>query len=410
LNSLRTISFVFAVLSFTVAVEAAAHAQDDIRQQILKLFPQADTDKDGAISDAEEAAVRRQVVKRYSRADKDGDGVLSDAETKAVLRQAANRARRNKPSQGNSRTDNAENKPDHEAFLASLGLKSELNIEYRKNTGQQRNKLDFIYPQKKVYEKAPLFIYIHGGGNTGGTKGAIYTKGNLIIKELTNAGIAVASIDYRVFGQGEELGFHQLFQDCKDALRFLAKNSDRFSIDPQKMVTWGTSAGGSKALICALTANDILPGEVTGPGTEHTVLGAISFYGATTYLVPELWKKRLERFPSRSRSKGEMMFKPYDGLSTVEIQTLVSADQHLKATSPPLLLVHGDTDPTVPIELSRHLYQQAKAKDAEVKLVEVKNAGHGFKPVRGSNAAPSMTWNETQTLVIRQVIEWVKQN
>ena len=290
-----------------------------------------------------------------------------------------------------------------------MGLKGEFDIEYRRSTAQQRNKLDFIYPKKKVYDKAPLFVYIHGGGNTGGTKAAIYNRSSLVVKELTNAGIAVATIDYRVFGQGEELGFHQLFQDCKDALRFLAKNSDRFGIDPHKMVTWGTSAGGSKALICALTANEVLPGEVTGPGTEHTVLGAISFYGATTYLVPELWQKRLERFPSRSQSKGEMMFKPFDGLSKEEIQNLVSADQYLKPTSPPILLVHGDTDPTVPIELSKHLYQQAKAKGSNVKLVEVTHAGHGFKPVRGSKASPSMSWEEALELVVRQTKEWMNQ-
>lgn len=405
----KTTALTFLCLLVSLTFVARTNADDAIKQQILKLLPQVDTDKDGVISDAEEATVRRQILKRFSRADRDGDGVLSDSEMQVVLRQAARRGNRNTPKAGNSRTNNAQQNPAAAAVLASLGAKTELNIEYKKNTPQQRNKLDFIYPQKKVYEKAPLFIYIHGGGNTGGTKNAIYTKGDLILKELTAAGIAVASIDYRVFGQGEELGFHQLFQDCKDAIRYLAKNSDRLGIDPHKMVTWGTSAGGSKALICALTANDLLPGEVTGPGTEHTVIGAISFYGATTYLVPELWSKRLERFPARSQSKGEMMFKPSDGLSSEEIKRLVSADQHLKADSPPILLVHGDTDPTVPIELSKHLYQQAKSKGGDVKLIEVIHAGHGFKPVKGSDAAPSMTWNATQTLVIKQVIEWVKQ-
>lgn len=405
----KTTGLTFLCLLVSLTFVARTNADDSIKQQILKLFPQADTDKDGVISDAEESTVRQQILKRFSRADKDGNSVLSDSEMKAIFRQAAKRGNRNTLSAGNSRTNNAKKNPGAEAILNSLGVKNELDIEYKKNTSQQRNKLDFIYPKKKVYEKAPLFIYIHGGGNTGGTKNAIYTKGDLILKELTDAGIAVATIDYRVFGQGEELGFHQLFQDCKDAIRFLAKNSERFSIDPHKMVTWGTSAGGSKALICALTANDLLPGEVTGPGTEHTVIGAISFYGVTTYLVPELWNKRLERFPARSQSKGEMMFKPFDGLSSEEIKNLVSADQHLKADSPPILLVHGDTDPTVPIELSKHLDQKAKTSGGDVKLVEVTNAGHGFKPVKGSNAAPSMTWNETQTLVIEQVIEWVKQ-
>ena len=105
-------------------------------------------------------------------------------------------------------------------FLQQLGLKGELDIEYRKNTSQQRNKLDFIHPKNKVYEQAPLFIYIHGGGNTGGTKNALYNKSSLILKELTEAGIAVATIDYRVFGQGEELGFHHLFQGRSVTIQF----------------------------------------------------------------------------------------------------------------------------------------------------------------------------------------------
>ena len=261
----KTTGLTFLCLLVSLTFVARTSADDSIKQQILKLFPQADTDKDGVISDAEESTVRQQILKRFSRADKDGDSVLSDSEMKAIFRQAAKRGNRNTPSTGNSRINNAKKNPGAEAILNSLGVKSELDIEYKKNTSQQRNKLDFIYPKKKVYVKAPLFIYIHGGGNTGGTKNAIYTKGDLVLKELTDAGIAVATIDYRLFGQGEELGFHQLFQDCKDAIRFLAKNSERFGIDPHKIVTWGTSAGGSKALICALTANDLLPGEVTGP-------------------------------------------------------------------------------------------------------------------------------------------------
>ncbi len=59
-----------------------------IKQQILKLFPQADTNKDGVISDAEEAVVSRRALKRYPKADRDGDGVLSDAEKQALLRTA----------------------------------------------------------------------------------------------------------------------------------------------------------------------------------------------------------------------------------------------------------------------------------------------------------------------------------
>ena len=389
-----------ALLGFTTAI-----SNDDFAKKILNSHPQADRDGDGVLSESEQATVVQQILKRYPQVDRDGDAKLSDSEMQNLMRMSAKRTRKSRPA--GSRKSPSEN-DSSSALLNQLRLKGELDIEYRKNTSQQRNKLDFIHPKNKVYEQAPLFIYIHGGGNTGGTKNALYNKSPLILKELTEAGIAVATIDYRVFGQGEELGFHHLFQDCKDALRFLAKNADRFGIDPNKFVTWGTSAGGSKALITALTESDFLPGEVSGPQTEHTVIGAISFFGATTYVVPELWQKRLERFPSRSQSKAEMMLKPSDGMSPEEIKKLISADQHLKSDSPPILLVHGDTDPVVPIELSKHLQKVAKERNLDVKLVEVKNAGHGFSKVKGNPAQPSMTWDETQQLVVQHVLKWVQ--
>ena len=68
-------------------------ANDAIKKKILDLYPQADTNGDGILSDAEEAAVSRQALKRHPEADKDGDGVLSDAEKQALLRMAANRSK-----------------------------------------------------------------------------------------------------------------------------------------------------------------------------------------------------------------------------------------------------------------------------------------------------------------------------
>ncbi len=394
---------IFAVSSLSCAMYFVK--ADTFAEKILRSFPQADRNSDGVLSEDEEAFVSQRVMQRYPQADQDGDGVLSETEKQELVQKVSQRGRKQRPSSPSRSGTNSQNA---EAVLKQLGLKGELDIEYRKNTKQQRNRLDFICPKTKVYERAPLFIYIHGGGNTGGTKNALYNQSSLILKELTESGIAVATIDYRVFGAGEELGFHQLFEDCKDALRFLAKHSDRYGIDPHKFITWGTSAGGSKALVTALTESDFLPGENAGPETEHTVIGAISFYGATTFLVPELWEKRLERFPGRDESKGAMLFKPSHGMSTEEIAKLVSADQYLKADSPPVLLVHGDTDPTVPIELSKHLYNVAKERDIDVELVEVKNAGHGFKQVQGNDATPSMTWDEAQQLVVQQVLEWIQ--
>ena len=84
---LQPISAAFAVLVFS----STACADDLIKQQILKLYPQADTDKHGVISDAEDAALSRLALKRHPNADTDGDGILFDAEKKVRLRLIANR-------------------------------------------------------------------------------------------------------------------------------------------------------------------------------------------------------------------------------------------------------------------------------------------------------------------------------
>ena len=76
-----------------LSCSATVNADDEIKQQVLKLFPQADTNGDDVISDAEEAVVWRQALKRRPKIDKDGDGVLSDAEKQRLLRTAAKRAK-----------------------------------------------------------------------------------------------------------------------------------------------------------------------------------------------------------------------------------------------------------------------------------------------------------------------------
>ena len=281
-------------------------------------------------------------------------------------------------------------KLDPDSLRRELWPRAARDFEYKQNTAQQRNKLDFIFPNNKAYEKSPQFIHIHGGENTGGSKKTIYEQGNLIGEELPKAGIAFASIDYRLFDKGEELSFQRLFQDCKDALRCLAKHAERIGIAPKTFVLFGTSAGGGKALIATLTASDFRPGEVSGPGTDSKVARAISFYGATTCVVEDVWKKRV------NRAKAGLIYQANHGLSSEKIKRLVSADLHLKSNSPPILLIHGDSDPTVPVEVSRHLYQKAKNKGIKIEMIEVKNAKYMLKPIKGHATRRSITWNQAQ--------------
>ena len=79
------VPILYALLGMLHLGALPSEANDDTKQRTLKLQPKADTDGDGVLSDAEEAALIRRVLKRHPNADKNGDGTLSDAEKLRLL-------------------------------------------------------------------------------------------------------------------------------------------------------------------------------------------------------------------------------------------------------------------------------------------------------------------------------------
>jgi len=70
----------------------------------------------------------------------------------------------------------------------------------------------------------------------------------------------------------------------------------------------------------------------------------------------------------------------------------------LTRSAPPTLIFHGDSDGTVNLEHSTRFVQKAKALGVPCELVVVKNANHGFGPVKGQTISPSLAAIESQTV------------
>ena len=92
--------FGFSVVVFLIA-PSPARGDDAFAKKMLEIFPQSDTNGDGVVSPAEEAAQSQKALERFPKLDRDGDGVLSDAEKQNLLRIVAARAKR-KPGSGES--------------------------------------------------------------------------------------------------------------------------------------------------------------------------------------------------------------------------------------------------------------------------------------------------------------------
>ena len=61
----------------------------------------------------------------------------------------------------------------------------------------------------------------------------------------------------------------------------------------------------------------------------------------------------------------------------MELATLASAVFHVDATDPPLLLLHGDQDPQMPINQAHELHGAYKQYDLPVHLEVIHGAEHG---------------------------------
>ena len=223
-----TLSFVFFV--FLMYGATFSQAENTFAVKILEYFPQADTNKDGVLSDEEEAAVSRRAIQRYPKADVDGDGSLSDKEKEQLLKRVvALRKRMNDTS------------PPSGGFFGSGKSKSGRkpsfdNVKYGEN---ERNVFDIWLADSET--PTPLAVFIHGGGFKGGSKEKLKVEK---IAALLDAGISVAAINYRFVTTDPLPTAHH---DARRAIQFMRSKADEWNIDTNRVAAFGGSAG---AQIC----------------------------------------------------------------------------------------------------------------------------------------------------------------
>ena len=207
-----------------------SQAENIFAEKILEYFPQADVNKDGVLSDEEEAAVSRRAIQRYPKADVDGDGSLSDKEKEQLLKRVvALRKRMNDTS------------PPSGGFFGSGKSKSGRkpsfdNVKYGEN---ERNVFDIWLADSET--PTPLAVYIHGGGFKGGSKEKLKVEK---IAALLDAGISVAAINYRFVTTDPLPTAHH---DARRAIQFMRSKADEWNIDTNRVAAFGGSAG---AQIC----------------------------------------------------------------------------------------------------------------------------------------------------------------
>jgi len=238
------------------------------------------------------------------------------------------------------------------------------DIEYAQ-VGTNSLKLDLHLPDGKA--RAPLIVWVHGGAWRSGS------KTSMPLAKLVEEGYAVASVDYRLSTQAK---FPTQIHDLKAAIRFLRGHGDQWSLPSQKIVIAGDSAGGHlAALVGVSNGHTELEGEVgSNRGQSSDVQGIMSFYGGanlTTILKQSTPHGLNVRVPALDLLLGGQ---PED---VPELARLASPVFHVDRNDPPLLLLHGDQDPQMPINQAHELCGAYRKVNAPVEFEVVHGAGHG---------------------------------
>ena len=125
-----------------------------------------------------------------------------------------------------------------------------------------------------------MIVSIHGGAFMGGDKRDIQLTPMLA---GLNHGYAVVGVNYRMSGEAK---FPALVQDVKAAIRWIRANSNQFLFDPQRIATWGGSAGGYLSLMAGLSAGDPELEDLSlgNPNEPSNVQAVVDWFGPADFL------------------------------------------------------------------------------------------------------------------------------
>ena len=238
------------------------------------------------------------------------------------------------------------------------------DVEYA-HIGEHALKLDIHLPAGKPH--SPLIVWVHGGAWRSGS------KSSMPMGKLVEEGYAIASVDYRL---STEAKFPAQIHDIKAAIRFLRARGSEWKLPGKKIVIAGDSAGAHlAALVGVSNGHAELEGTVGNDRTQSSdVQGIISFYGAanlTTILKQSTPHGLSVRVPALELLLG--------GLPTnaPALAQLASPVFHVDRNDPPLLLLHGDQDPQMPISQSLELLGAYQKVKAPVQFEVVHSGAHG---------------------------------
>lgn len=276
------------------------------------------------------------------------------------------------------------------------------DLTYSIIPGYRQLKLDLYLPPGARTGARPLVVYVAGGGwaaDRPRNAGAIEDFPGVFVG-LAQKGYVVASIRYRLSGEAK---FPAAEHDTKTALRWLRAQAAKYGIDKNRVVIWGSSAGGQLAGLAAVSCGDPKLAPVQAPGSGATkvpdesdcVNGAVIWYGVFDFTQmgpPPGAASQANRPPG-----ADATFLGCKSGEECAARQTASAVNFVDANDPPMLLIHGSVDRVVNVKQSQIMYDALKAKGVKSELIVIPDVDHSFigKTPEATHAATNQALKKT---------------
>ncbi|MCU7729170.1 alpha/beta hydrolase [Actinoplanes sp. KI2] len=233
------------------------------------------------------------------------------------------------------------------------------DVVYARHNGFRPLALDLYVPPGA----GTLCVYLHGGGwRTGSRREGPGPAASWFFEEVASLGLAVAAVDYRLSG---EAVFPAQLDDVQAALRFLRESHRAYGIASDRIVCWGTSAGGQLAALAALA-----------PGSP--IAAAVCWYPPTDFdaLAKDIEEAGGTGDRSAASREGQLIGAGLD--DRPDLAAAASPVNFAHAGAPPFLLLHGTADRAVPPRQSARLASALTRVGAAAIVELIPGATHMF--------------------------------
>ncbi|MDQ6756801.1 MAG: alpha/beta hydrolase, partial [Bacteroidota bacterium] len=181
--------------------------------------------------------------------------------------------------------------------------------------------------------------------------------------------------------------------DLKRAVRFIRYNAKEYHIDGAHLGITGASSGGHLSLMVGLSDDKIDSASKDPINKVSSRVQAVAvFYPPTDFLnwgQDKLNLSQLQAALSLAGVAGAFDFKEWN--DTIKLYQSVNAERKLEiakqvspiysvsSDDPPILIIHGDADKTVPLQQSESIIKKLKDANVPNQFIIKKDGGHGWR-------------------------------